>query len=104
MVLFVMFDMPTETKKDLKVYRRFRSKLLSYGFIMLQYSIYIRFCRSLAVAQKYEHYIEEVSPPNGSIRVLKITEAQFQNMVVVENYRKKPEEEITKQGQTTMVF
>jgi len=104
MVLFVMFDMPTETKKDLKEYRQFRSKLLSYGFIMFQYSIYVRFCRSLAIAKKYEHHVEEVSPDNGSIRVLKITEAQFQNMIVIENYRKKPEEKVEEQYQTVMVF
>ena len=104
MVLFVMFDMPTETKKDLKEYRKFRAKLMSYGFIMFQYSIYVRFCRSLSIAQKYEHYVQDVAPMNGSIRVLKITEAQFQNIIVIENYREKPEAEVTKQSQTIMIF
>lgn len=44
--------MPTETKEDLNKYRKFRKKLFELGFIMFQYSIYIRFCRSLVIAQK----------------------------------------------------
>ena len=59
MVLFVMFDMPTETKADLKKYRDFRSKLFDLGFIMFQYSVYIRFCRSLSIAEKYERKVEQ---------------------------------------------
>ncbi|MCD4759016.1 MAG: CRISPR-associated endonuclease Cas2 [Arcobacteraceae bacterium] len=104
MVLFVMFDMPTETKKDLIKYRRFRKKLLEQGFIMFQYSVYIRFCRSLVVAQKYEKKVELFSPLNGSIRILKITESQYQNMKIIENYREKPEEKVSQQMQTLMVF
>jgi len=104
MVLFVMFDMPTETKKDLKVYREFRNALLKNGFIMFQFSIYIRFCRSLAISQKYEGKIERLAPENGSIRIMKITESQYQNMKIIENYREKPEEIVRQQCQTVMVF
>lgn len=104
MVLFVMFDMPTETKKDLKKYRKFRKKLLELGFIMFQFSIYIRFCRSLVVAQKYEKKVELSAPINGSIRILKITESQYQNMKIIENYREEPEEKVNEQMQTVMVF
>ncbi len=104
MVLFVMFDISTETKKDLKKYRKFRDRLLKHGFIMFQYSIYIRFCRSLAIAQKYEKKIEEKAPNNGSIRILKITESQYSNMIIVENYREKPEEKVVEQKQTVMIF
>ena len=104
MVLFVMFDMPTETKNDLIKYRRFRKKLFELGFVMFQFSIYIRFCRSLAIAKKYEKKIELAAPLNGSIRVLKITEEQYKNMKIIENYREKPEEKIKEQIQTVMVF
>jgi CRISPR-associated protein Cas2 len=104
MVLFAMFDMPTNTKKDIKKYTKFRKKLLEMGFIMFQYSIYIRFCRSLALAQKYEKKIELSAPVGGSIRVVKITEAQYKNMIVIENYREKPEKKVQKQTQTVLVF
>jgi len=104
MVLFVMFDISTETKKDLKKYRKFRDRLLKHGFVMFQFSIYVRFCQSLAMAQKYEKKIEAKAPNNGSIRILKVTEAQYSNMIIVENYREKPEEKVAKMQQTVMVF
>jgi CRISPR-associated protein Cas2 len=104
MVLFVMFDMPTETKADLKKYRNFRSKLLDFGFIMFQYSVYIRFCRSVVVAEKYERKVEKFAPVNGSIRVLRITQEQYKHMKIIENYREKPEKKVKEQTQTVMVF
>lgn len=104
MILLTMFDMPTTTKKDIKKYTKFRKKLLEMGFIMFQYSVYIRFCKSLAIAQKYEKKIEQSSPTGGSIRVIKITEAQYKNMIVIENYREKPEKKVQKQTQTVLVF
>ncbi|MEA2019051.1 MAG: CRISPR-associated endonuclease Cas2 [Campylobacterota bacterium] len=104
MVLFVMFDMPTETKEDLEKYRKFRKELFRLGFVMFQYSIYIRFCRSLVITQKYEKKVEMSAPLNGSIRIIKITEAQYSNMKIIENYREKPEKKVAEQGQTQMVF
>jgi len=104
MVLFVMFDMPTATKKQLEEYRKFRKRLFELGFIMFQYSIYIRFCDSLVVAQNYEIKIEGFSPTKGSIRIIKVTESQYSNMRIIENYREKPEKKVEEQRQTIMVF
>ena len=104
MVLFAMFDMPTDTKGDIKKYTKFRKKLLEMGFIMFQFSIYVRFCNSLENAQKCERKIKENSPTKGSIRVLKVTEAQYKNMIIIENYREKPEKKVEKQTQTVLVF
>ena len=104
MVLFAMFDMPTDTKGDIKKYTKFRKKLLEMGFIMFQFSIYVRFCNSLENALKYERKIKENAPTKGSIRVLKVTEAQYKNMIIIENYREKPEKKVEKQTQTVLVF
>ena len=104
MVLFVMFDISTQTKGDLVKYRKFRKKLFELGFIMFQFSIYIRFCNSLAIALKYERKVELNAPTNGSIRVVKITQAQNKNMKIIENYREKPEKKVKQQEQIRMVF
>ncbi len=104
MVLLCLFDLPTGTKKELKNYTRFRKKLLSFGFIMFQYSVYIRFCKSLAISQKYEKYIKLVAPNKGSIRVIRITESQYKSMITIENYREKPEKKVKKQAQVLSLF
>lgn len=40
MWILVFFDLPTQTKKDKKVYQSFRDKLIRDGFVMFQFSIY----------------------------------------------------------------
>ena len=46
MWILVLFDLPTETKKDKKAYALFRKQLICDGFTMFQFSIYIRHCPS----------------------------------------------------------
>lgn len=40
MWVLVLFDLPTETKKDKKAYTDFRKNLQKDGFTMFQFSIY----------------------------------------------------------------
>ena len=42
MWVMVLFDLPTETKKERKIYAIFRKQLLKDGFTMFQFSIYLR--------------------------------------------------------------
>ena len=42
MWVLVLFDLPTETKKERKAYADFRKKMLKDGFTMFQFSIYLR--------------------------------------------------------------
>ena len=46
MWILVLFDLPTETKKDKKAYTDFRKNLQKDGFTMFQFSIYVRHCAS----------------------------------------------------------
>jgi len=46
MWVLVFFDLPTETKKEKKIYADFRKKLMMDGFTMFQFSIYLRHCAS----------------------------------------------------------
>ena len=74
MWLFVMFDLPTVTKKDKHISALFRKNLEKDGFTMHQYSVYIRFCGSLESAYvhikriksltktiQFEHYPNNLS-------------------------------------------
>ena len=46
MWLFVFFDLPVVTKKERRTASLFRKNLMKDGFVMLQYSVYIRHCAS----------------------------------------------------------
>ena len=82
MRLFVIFDLPTQTKEERKIYSEFRDHLIKDGFIMIQYSVYARFCRNdteyLKILRRIKNYVPRKT---GNIRVFKVTEKQYQNMV-----------------------
>lgn len=78
-----MFDLPVETKVQQKAYRSFHKVLLLNGFMMLQYSVYTRFCSNDTAAAKYIKRVSNEKPLEGNVRILKISELQFENMVVL---------------------
>lgn len=80
MRVLVMFDMPTLSKKDRKYYTKFRDALIKDGFIMLQYSVYMRICKGVASANNYLDKVGLIVPPKGHVRGLILTEKQFDNM------------------------
>lgn len=77
MWLFVMFDLPTDTKKARKAYAQFRKSLLKDGFTMMQYSVYIRNCASEESAAVHEGRVVACLPDEGMVDVLKVTDKQF---------------------------
>lgn len=82
MWVFVLFDLPTETKKDRKEAFKFRKNLLSFGFTMFQFSTYIRHCASSENAQVYTRRIREILPAYGKVGILTLTDKQFGNMIL----------------------
>lgn len=77
MWVFVLFDLPTETKKDRKIYADFRKKLQQDGFTMFQFSIYLRHCMSVENANVHIKRVKKNLPEKGQIGILYITDKQF---------------------------
>ncbi len=75
-----MFDLPVVTEKDRKIYTKFRNYLLDDGFIMIQFSIYSRICKNQDDALKHLNRISLHCPEKGNVRVLQITEKQYESM------------------------
>lgn len=80
MWVLVLFDLPTETKKERKDYARFRKDLMGDGFTMFQFSIYMRHCPSKEVADMHIKRVKNMLPPNGNVGILCITDKQFGEM------------------------
>ena len=93
MWLFVLFDLPVESKSQRRQYARFRVALLKLGFTMLQYSVYARYCPSEEIDQSYRKKVKEVIPPEGQVRLLSVTDRQFGKMEVFFGKKRKPTED-----------
>ena len=77
MWVMVLFDLPTETKKDRKSADIFRKNLQKDGFTMFQFSIYIRHCASAESAHVHIKRVKSFLPDYGHVVLLTITDKQF---------------------------
>ncbi len=77
MWLFVLFDLPTETKKDRFIASRFRTNLKKDGFSMFQFSVYIRHCGSKENADAHRVRVKKLLPASGQICLFNLTDKQF---------------------------
>jgi CRISPR-associated protein Cas2 len=77
MWVFVYFDLPTNTKKEKKAHAQFRKDLIKDGFLMFQYSIYMRHCPSRENAEVHVKRVKKVLPDAGKVCIMMITDKQF---------------------------
>ncbi|WP_320047211.1 CRISPR-associated endonuclease Cas2 [uncultured Ilyobacter sp.] len=94
MRIIVFFDLPTTNKRDRKNYTTFRKFLLNDGYHMLQYSVYSRICNGYDSVKKHIKKLNKNLPPNGSIRVLTLTEKQYVGMELLVSKETSPEENL----------
>lgn len=77
MWVMVMFDLPTETKQDIRNYTDFRKRLLNDGFGLFQFSMYVRHCSSRENAEVHMKRVKSFLPPKGNVGIMCITDKQF---------------------------
>jgi CRISPR-associated protein Cas2 len=93
MWVVVMFDLPVDTKKARRAYAQFRKGLLKDGFTKMQFSVYIRHCASEENTEVHMQRVQWMVPDDGEVRVLTITDKQFERMRVFWGKRRKPPEQ-----------
>lgn len=77
MWLFVFFDLPVTTKKERKIASDFRKNLLKDGFVMMQFSVYVRHCASYESLTVHKQRIKVIMPISGKISMLSVTDKQY---------------------------
>jgi CRISPR-associated protein Cas2 len=85
MQLFLMFDLPTKTKKERRIYRRFRKELLQLGFIRIQFSVYTKYADNDRSAGTLKKNVFKLLPKKGNIRILPLTDSQYEKMETYNN-------------------
>lgn len=83
MRMIVFFDLPVGTARERKAATNFRKFLLKDGYHMLQYSVYTRICNGNDSVTMHESRLEQHIPERGSIRLLTITEKQYEAIHVL---------------------
>jgi CRISPR-associated protein Cas2 len=101
MWVIVFFDLPTETKKNLKDYRRFVKGLETDGFNRFQWSIFMRHCPSMDNATVHIKRVKSMLPPKGHVCIMHLTDKQFGMMEV---YLSRKKEEVPQGHQQLELF
>ena len=89
----VLFDLPTDTKQARRQYTSFRKHLLQDGFTMMQYSVYMRHCPSDENAKVHVDRVKSALPPDGEVRIVKITDKQFGKIEVFHGQKRQKTEQ-----------
>lgn len=79
MRLFVLLN-PTNKRGTKTEYTKFRKYLLDQGFILFQNEIYMRVTADKKSNNKYIRSLTEHSPSTGIIRVIEMTEKQYNSI------------------------
>lgn len=83
MYLVLFFDLPTKTEGERRVANRFRNDLLKDGYFRIQLSCYARICKGLDTVHKHIRRVKQFCPNKGSVRIIKVTDKQYGNMLTL---------------------
>lgn len=82
--IFVMFDLPTIEKCEVRAANQFRNALLDMGFFMLQESVYVRNCVNIDKADLWLNKVKKCAPnQGGNIVAFFITDKQWQRAKII---------------------
>lgn len=99
MWVIVMFDLPVDTKKARYEYGQFRKRLLTDGFQRMQFSVYVRACPSRENADVHVNRIQCDLPPDGEVRLLVVTDKQYERMMIFWGPKRQPNQNAVAQLQ-----
>jgi CRISPR-associated protein Cas2 len=82
--LIVAFDLPVKAKEQRKRATDFRDFLIDDGYRMVQFSVYARACVSFARQETHIDRLKKNLPPEGSVRAIFVTRAQWERSYVIQ--------------------
>jgi CRISPR-associated protein Cas2 len=82
MWILVLYDLPTQTRKQRGNAARFRKEIMADGFNMFQFSIYVRNCASIENARVHIKRVKAILPDEGNVGIMLITDKQFSQIEI----------------------
>ena len=83
MRLILFFDLPMVTNSDKKTYTSFRKYLIKNGNMMIQYSVNCKIFNNREAATNNINKLRKNIPSKGYIRLMLVTEKQYNNSIIV---------------------
>ncbi len=84
MRILLMYDLPSISSFDHHQYSKFHRFIVKNGYDMINFSVYVKVTKSLFEANKQITYLKKNLPNQGNIRVLTLTNKQYENMLILQ--------------------
>lgn len=97
MWVLVLFDLPRTSQAERKKAASFRNNLLDEGFIMKQFSVYMKHSKNRVSAEMLSNRIGKLVPQEGDISIMFLTDKQFSMTKNYAGSASKPTETAPKQ-------
>jgi CRISPR-associated protein Cas2 len=88
MWIMVMFDLPVESAEDRKAATDFREALKDLGFLMAQYSVYMKHTSGQRECDSLIERVREHLPEGGRVYVHCLTDRQYERIVRFERRKR----------------
>ena len=95
MRLILFFDLPMVSQKEKKIYSDFRKYLIKNGYIMIQFSVYCKIFNNRDAAVNHINTLYKNIPSKGYIRLMLVTEKQYNNSIIVIGGKSNQEQVLT---------
>jgi CRISPR-associated protein Cas2 len=76
--ILAIFDLPVATPDQRRDAARFRNWLLDDGYLMVQYSVYVRPCVTYEHLEKHSARAKSSAPRTGFVKILFFTDKQWE--------------------------
>lgn len=83
MRIMIIFDLPTIESFEKKEYRLFRNELIKNGYIMIQFSVYLKSFNHQINLNEEVQKISRYIPKSGNIKAISLTEHQWSNAIFI---------------------
>lgn len=88
MRLILLFDLPAVESGEKKEYLFFKKGLILNGYTMMQFSVYVKSINTQTKIKQEINKIIKYVPSNGNIRLISITEKQYEEMEMILGHKK----------------
>lgn len=93
--VLILYDLPMTENEDRKEYTKFRKDILKLGCYLVQFSVYAKVIKNEIYYKSFIEKLKRILPEKGEVRVIKLTEKQYEDMIFLNGARNNFEKKIS---------
>lgn len=93
--VLILYDLPMTEIVERKEYTKFRKDILKLGCYLVQFSVYAKVIKNEIYYKSFIEKLKNILPEKGEVRVIKLTEKQYEDMIFLNGAKNNFEKKIS---------